>query len=44
MTALCALALVVTGVQAQTVKDFMAAVMKKWTTPFEPFQLIGNIY
>jgi metallo-beta-lactamase class B len=45
VTALCALALVVTGVQAQTaVKDFMAAVMKKWTTPFEPFQLIGNIY
>lgn len=41
---LCALALVVTAVQAQTVKDFMAAVMKKWTTPFEPFQLIGNIY
>jgi len=44
VTALCALALVVTGVQAQTVKDFLAAVMKKWTTPFEPFQLIGNIY
>jgi metallo-beta-lactamase class B len=39
-----ALALVVTGVQAQTVKDFMAAVMPKWTTPFEPFQLIDNIY
>ena len=32
------------GVQAQTVKDFLAAVTKKWTTPFEPFQLIGNIY
>lgn len=42
--ALCALALVTTGVQAQTVKDFLAAVTKKWTTPFEPFQLIGNIY
>src|ERR1700761_4308412 len=42
--ALCALALVVTGVQAQTVKDFMAAVMPKWTAPFAPFQLIDNIY
>jgi metallo-beta-lactamase class B len=42
--ALCALALLATGAQAQTVKDFMAAVMKKWTTPFEPFQVIGNIY
>jgi metallo-beta-lactamase class B len=43
--ALCALALVVTGVRAQTaVKDFLAAVTKKWTAPFEPFQLIGNIY
>jgi metallo-beta-lactamase class B len=44
VTALCALALVVTGAQAQTVKDFLAAVTKKWTAPFEPFQLIGNIY
>lgn len=42
--ALCALALVTTGAQAQTIKDFLAAVTKKWTTPFEPFQLIGNIY
>jgi metallo-beta-lactamase class B len=42
--ALCVLALVVTGVHAQTVKDFMAVVIKKWTAPFEPFQLIGNIY
>ena len=42
--AVCALALVLTGVQAQTVKDFMAAVMPKWTAPFEPFQLIDNIY
>ena len=41
---LCAIALIATGVQAQTVKDFLAAVTKKWTTPFEPFQLIGNIY
>src|ERR1700754_3839008 len=41
---LCALALIITGVQAQTVKDFLAAVTKKWTTPFEPFQLIDNIY
>ncbi|KJC33704.1 beta-lactamase [Bradyrhizobium sp. LTSP885] len=42
--ALCALALMVSGAQAQTLKDFLAAVTKKWTTPFEPFQLIGNIY
>jgi metallo-beta-lactamase class B len=42
--ALCALALFATGAQAQTVKDFLAQVTKKWTTPFEPFQLIGNIY
>jgi metallo-beta-lactamase class B len=42
--ALCALALMATGAQAQTLKDFLAAVTKKWTTPFEPFQLIGNIY
>src|ERR1700759_4304862 len=41
---LCALALIITGVQAQTVKDFMAAVIQKWTAPFEPFHLIGNIY
>jgi metallo-beta-lactamase class B len=42
--AVCALALIVTGVQAQTVKDFLTAVTPKWTTPFEPFQLIDNIY
>ncbi|QIG94280.1 MULTISPECIES: BJP family subclass B3 metallo-beta-lactamase [unclassified Bradyrhizobium] len=42
--ALCALTLIATGAQAQTLKDFMATVMKKWTAPFEPFQLIGNIY
>ncbi|MGL3213490.1 BJP family subclass B3 metallo-beta-lactamase [Bradyrhizobium sp. BR 1433] len=42
--ALCALTLIATGAQAQTLKDFMAVVMKKWTAPFEPFQLIDNIY
>lgn len=42
--ALCALALIATGAQAQSIKDFMAVVMKKWTAPFDPFQLIGNIY
>ncbi|MBR0706483.1 BJP family subclass B3 metallo-beta-lactamase [Bradyrhizobium liaoningense] len=42
--ALCALALFSTGAQAQTIKDFLAIAMKKWTAPFEPFQLIGNIY
>ena len=41
---LCALALLSTGAQAQTIKDFLAIAMKKWTAPFEPFQLIGNIY
>ena len=41
---LCALALVATAVQAQTVKDFLVAAMPKWTAPFAPFQLIGNIY
>ena len=42
--AFCALALLATGAQAQTIKDFLTAVMQKWTAPFEPFQLIGNIY
>lgn len=42
--ALCALALFATDAQAQTIKDFLAAAMQKWTAPFEPFQLIGNIY
>src|SRR6201995_2141364 len=42
--ALGAVVLLVSGAQALTVKDFMAAVVTKWTTPFEPFQLIGNIY
>jgi metallo-beta-lactamase class B len=41
---LCAVALVATAVQAQTVKDFLSTVMPKWTTPFAPFNLIGNIY
>ena len=42
--ALCALALFAPAAKAQTIKDFLAAVMVKWTAPFEPFQLIGNIY
>jgi metallo-beta-lactamase class B len=42
--ALCALALLSSSAQAQTVKDFLAQTMKKWTAPFPPFQLIGNIY
>ncbi|KAA0074700.1 BJP family subclass B3 metallo-beta-lactamase [Tardiphaga sp. P9-11] len=42
--AICALALFASGAQAQTVKDFLAQVMVKWTAPFEPFQLIDNIY
>ncbi|KZD21557.1 BJP family subclass B3 metallo-beta-lactamase [Tardiphaga robiniae] len=42
--AICALALFAGSAQAQTVKDFLAQVMVKWTAPFEPFQLIDNIY
>src|ERR1700750_840243 len=42
--AACVVALIATGVQAQTVKDFLAAVTQKWTAPFEPFQLIDDIY
>lgn len=42
--ALCAMALFTPVAQAQTIKDFLAAVMVKWTAPFEPFQLIDNIY
>lgn len=42
--ALCALTLFVPVAQAQTLKDFLAQVMVKWTAPFEPFQLIDNIY
>jgi metallo-beta-lactamase class B len=30
--------------QAQTVKDFLAAVRVKWNTPTEPFKMIGNVY
>lgn len=44
IAALCALALISTGAQAQTVKDFLAQTMVKWTTPFPPFRLIDNIY
>jgi metallo-beta-lactamase class B len=44
MAALCTLALFTTAAQAQTLKDFLAIAMKKWTAPFEPFQLIDNIY
>ncbi|QUS39780.1 subclass B3 metallo-beta-lactamase [Tardiphaga alba] len=39
-----ALTLSVSGAHAQTVKDFLAQVMAKWTAPYEPFQLIDNIY
>ena len=44
IAALCALALISTGAQAQTVKDFLAQTRVKWTTPFPPFRLIDNIY
>jgi len=42
--ALCAMVLLATSAQAQTIKDFLATVMQKWTAPFEPFQLIGNVH
>jgi metallo-beta-lactamase class B len=42
--ALCTLALIATGAQAQTFKDLLAQITQKWMTPFPPFQLIGNIY
>ena len=42
--ALCALALLSTGAQAQTIKDLLAQITQKWMTPFEPFQLIDSIY
>jgi len=44
VAALLALAMLATSAQAQTVKDFLAQVMKRWTTPVEPFRVIGNIY
>ena len=42
--ALCACLALATGAQAQTVKDLLAQVMQRWTTPVEPFRVIGNIY
>lgn len=42
--ALFALATVTAGAQAQTIKDFLATVMKHWTTPIAPFHLIDNVY
>jgi len=41
---LLALATFTTAAQAQTIKDFLAQVMKHWTTPIEPFRVIDNIY
>src|SRR5689334_17383844 len=42
--AVLALAALTAGAQAQTVKDFLAQVMKHWTTPIAPFHVIDNIY
>lgn len=33
-----------TQAPAPTQQELIAALLKKWATPFEPFQLIGNIY
>jgi metallo-beta-lactamase class B len=41
---LCALALLSTAAQAQTIKDLLAQLTQKWMTPFPPFRLIDNIY
>ncbi len=40
---LLALVTFTSAAQAQSIKDFLAAAMNHWTTPIEPFRLIGNI-
>ena len=42
--ALCACIALGTSAPAQTVRDILDQNMKRWTTPVEPFRLIGNIY
>lgn len=32
------------GVEAQTPKDLLAAMLAKWNKPTEPFKMIGNVY
>jgi metallo-beta-lactamase class B len=36
--------LAVTGAKAQTLRDLMAEMVKKWDAPTEPFRIIDNIY
>jgi metallo-beta-lactamase class B len=38
------LLLAVTGAKAQTLKDLMADMVKKWNAPTEPFKVIDNIH
>lgn len=42
--ALCASLAFASAAQAQSVKDFLAQVTKRWTAPAEPFRVIGNIH
>src|SRR6266487_4320822 len=42
--ALVALLPLAGAAQAQTPKDFIAALKVKWNTPTEPFKMIGNVY
>src|SRR5436305_246383 len=42
--ALCACVAFGTSAQAQSIRDFLAQAMTHWTTPIEPFRVIGNIY
>ena len=44
VVALVALMSLPTAVEAQTVKDLLAALRVKWNTPTEPFKMIGNVY
>jgi len=44
VAALVALLPLAGAAQAQTPKDFIAALKIKWNTPTEPFKMIGNVY
>src|ERR671939_12940 len=42
--ALVALLPLAGAAEAQTPKDLIAALKVKWSTPTEPFKMIGNVY
>src|SRR6195256_803396 len=44
VVALVALLPLAGAAQAQTPKDFIAALKVKWNAPTEPFKMIGNVY